>query len=130
MMKSHLRTSVWWPKLDADVESFVSACRGCTLVSAPNVPEPLIRKELPTGPWNYIAIEYLGPLPEGQHLLVIVDCYSRYLEVCGMMCIDTKTTIDSLRKVFSRYGIPTLIKADNGPQFASKEFNFFEVSTI
>lgn len=125
MMKSHLRTSVWWPKLDADVESFVKGCRGCTLVSAPDVPEPLIRKELPTGPWEDIAIDYLGPLPEGQYLLVMVDCYSRYLEVCEMMCIDTKNTIDSLRKVFSRFGIPALIKADNGPQFASQEFKVF-----
>lgn len=50
MMKSHLRTNVWWPKMDQDVEKFVKHCRGCTLVAAPNPPEPMIRRELPNQP--------------------------------------------------------------------------------
>lgn len=29
MMKTHLRTHVWWPKLDQDVDRFVKSCRGC-----------------------------------------------------------------------------------------------------
>lgn len=125
MMKSYLRSAVWWPKLDADTENFVKSCRGCILVSAPDVPEPMLRKSLPSGPWEDIAIDYLGPLPGGQHLLVIVDCYSRYLEICEMTCIDSTETIGRLREVFGRFGIPSLIKADNGPQFASEEFRTF-----
>lgn len=125
MMKSFLRTAVWWPKLDADTERFVKNCRGCVLVSAPDVPEPMIRSSLPSGPWEDIAIDFLGPLPNGQHLLVIVDCYSRFLEICEMTCIDSTETIGRLRGVFGRFGIPSLIKADNGPQFSSEEFRSF-----
>lgn len=125
MMKSYLRSVVWWPKLDADTENFVKNCRGCTLVAAPDAPEPMLRRSLPSGPWEDIAIDYLGPLPGGQNLLVIVDCYSRYLEVCEMTCIDSTETISRLREVFGRFGIPSLIKADNGPQFASTEFKNF-----
>ncbi|XP_055634095.1 uncharacterized protein K02A2.6-like [Toxorhynchites rutilus septentrionalis] len=125
LMKSHLRTAVWWPKMDADVESFVKNCRGCVLVSAPDVPEPMLRKELPSGPWEDISIDYLGPLPDGQYLLVVVDCYSRYLEICEITCTDSKNTIENLKKIFSRFGLPSLIKADNGPQFASQEFRTF-----
>lgn len=84
MMKSHLRTNVWWPRMDQDVEKFVKSCKGCTLVSTPNPPEPLIRPELPNQPWTDLAADFLGPLPEGQYLLVIVDYYSRYMEVCEM----------------------------------------------
>ncbi|XP_062559608.1 uncharacterized protein K02A2.6-like [Armigeres subalbatus] len=125
MMKSYLRSAVWWPKLDADSEKFVKNCRGCILVSTPDVPEPMLRRSLPTGPWQDIAIDFLGPLPGGQHLLVIVDCYSRYLEVCEMNCIDAMETIGRLRAIFGRFGIPSLIKADNGPQFTSEEFREF-----
>lgn len=69
IMKGHLRTHAWWPKMDHQVEQFVKACRGCILVSAPNPPEPMFRKELPTQPWQQIAIDFLGPLPEGDNWL-------------------------------------------------------------
>ncbi|XP_055633185.1 uncharacterized protein K02A2.6-like [Toxorhynchites rutilus septentrionalis] len=111
--------------MDNQVENFVKACRGCTLVSAPNPPEPLVRKELPTQPWQQIAIDYLGPLPEGESLLVIIDYYSRYLEVIEMNNITTTSTIKELLTVFSRYGVPEMLRADNGPQFNSDEFERF-----
>ncbi|XP_055590030.1 uncharacterized protein K02A2.6-like [Uranotaenia lowii] len=125
IMKEYLRASVWWPKLDKHIEEYVRECRGCTLVSAPNPPEPMMRKELPAGPWEQIAIDFLGPLPDGENLLVCVDYYSRYLEVIIMDDISTTSTIAELLTVFSRYGTPVSIRADNGPQFSSTEFKDF-----
>lgn len=125
IMKAHLRAHVWWPKMDKQVEKFVKACRGCILTSAPNPPEPMVRKELPTQPWQQIAIDFLGPLPDGETLLVIVDYYSRYLEVVEMSSITTESTIRELLTVFSRYGVPDVLRADNGPQFSSDEFRVF-----
>ncbi|XP_055622409.1 uncharacterized protein K02A2.6-like [Toxorhynchites rutilus septentrionalis] len=125
VMKGHLRASVWWPKMDQHVESFVKECRGCTLVTTPNPPEPMIRKQLPTRAWEQIAVDFLGPLPEGENLLVCVDYFSRYLEVIEMNDISTTSTIDELMIIFSRYGIPESLRADNGPQFSSDEFRNF-----
>ncbi|XP_055590225.1 uncharacterized protein K02A2.6-like [Uranotaenia lowii] len=125
MMKAHLRANVWWPKMDQHVETFVKACRGCALVSAPNPPEPMIRKKFPTGPWEHIAIDFLGPLPEGESLLVCIDYYSRYLEIIEMRDITTTSVIEQLLILFSRYGIPHFLRADNGPQFSSEEFRSF-----
>ena len=125
VMKEHLRSTVWWPKIDRQVEDYVKACRGCTLVSAPNPPEPMIRKELPIGPRQQIAIDFMGPLPDGEYLLVCVDFYSRYVEVVEMTDISTASTIKELLTVFSRYGVPESIRADNGPQLSSVEFKEF-----
>lgn len=127
MMKLHLRSSVWWPKMDAAVESFVKKCRGCILVSAPEPPEPMVRKETPNGPWQEIAIDFLGPLPDGQTLLVVVDYYSRYIEVCEMNQTTTRETINQLSTIFSRFGVPLTLRADNGPQFnaSCEEFQAF-----
>ncbi|XP_055614912.1 uncharacterized protein K02A2.6-like [Toxorhynchites rutilus septentrionalis] len=125
MMKGHLRANVWWPKMDQHIEQFVKACRGCTLVSAPNPPEPIIRKELPSRPWEQIAIDFLGPLPDGKNLLVCIDYYTRYLEVIEMRDMTTASTIDELLTIFSRYGLPDSLRADNGPQFSSEEFKAF-----
>lgn len=80
-MKIRLRSKVWWPKIDKDAEHYVRACKGCTLVSTPNPPNPMRRRELPAKPWIDVAIDYLGPLPSGHYLLVIVDYFSRYKEV-------------------------------------------------
>lgn len=111
--------------MDQHVEKFVQNCRGCSLVAAPNPPEPMVRKELPSRPWEQIAIDFLGPLPDGENLLVCVDYYSRYVEVIEMTDISTKATIDELLTVFSRYGIPRSMRADNGPQLSSDEFKKF-----
>lgn len=127
MMKSHLRSSVWWPKLDQQVDEYVRNCRGCCLVSAPDAPEPMIRKTLPSGPWEDIAVDFMGPLPEGQYLLVVVDYYSRFVEVKEMNSISASDTIQELSVIFSRYGIPNTLRADNGPQLSEhcEELNIF-----
>ncbi|XP_055623615.1 uncharacterized protein K02A2.6-like [Toxorhynchites rutilus septentrionalis] len=139
MMKSTLRLSVWWPKMDREVENFVRNCRGCILVSAPDVPEPMTRKQLPDGPWKEIAIDFLGPLPEGQWLFVVVDYYSRFVEVVEMWDITASDTIRELSTMFGRFGVPITMRADNGPQLGSeckelkafcKEFNIELVNTI
>ncbi|XP_055634316.1 uncharacterized protein K02A2.6-like [Toxorhynchites rutilus septentrionalis] len=68
---------------------------------------------------------FSGTSSEGEHLLVCVDYYSRYLEVVEMNDISSASTIRELLTIFSRYGIPESLRADNGPQFSSAEFRTF-----
>lgn len=124
-MKARLRTKVWWPKIDRDAETSVKCCKGCTLVSGPNPPNPMKRRELPAQPWVDIAIDFLGPLPSSHHLLVVIDFFSRYKEIKIMKSIMTKDVTSELKEIFSRLGIPASVTADNGPQFASEEFRLF-----
>lgn len=120
MMKNHLRSNVWWPKIDSDVEKYVKSCRGCTLVSTPDPPEGMVRSQLPSYPWHTLAVDFLGPLPEGQSLFVVIDYYSRFIEVCEMETTTSNDVIRELAVMFGRYGIPNFIKADNGPQFSAE----------
>ncbi|KAJ8735710.1 hypothetical protein PYW07_007330 [Mythimna separata] len=124
-MKARLRTKVWWPRYDQDVERMVKSCKGCTLVSVPNAPHPLKRRELPSHPWVDIAIDLLGPLPSNDYLLVVVDYYSRYQEIKICRDISSKEMIKLLREVFSRLGYPVSLMADNGKQFVSEQFKSF-----
>lgn len=121
-MKARLRSKIWWPKMDQHIEQFVKQCKGCTLVSAPAPPEPMKRTELPSHPWQHIAIDFLGPLPSGHNLFVIVDYYSRFIEVEIMTKIDSAKAIAKLKNIFARFGFPISITADNGRQFISEEF--------
>ncbi|KAF2878721.1 hypothetical protein ILUMI_27437 [Ignelater luminosus] len=68
-LQGTLRTKVWWPKMNQAVEKFVQHCHGCQLVSKPDPSEPIYRTPLPKAPWDYICIDYLGPLPTGDHIL-------------------------------------------------------------
>lgn len=125
VMKRRLREKVWWPKIDDQVENFVKKCKSCTLVSAPSPPKPLSRRNLPSAPWEHLAIDHMGPLPSKHYLLVNVDYYSRYKEVEIVTQTDATTTIKKLKRIFARLGVPLSIQADNGPSFNSQEFERF-----
>ena len=124
-MKQKLRIKVWWPKMDTDVEQKVKSCLDCQVVGLPPNPEPMKRRDLPDAPWKDIAIDFKGPLKNGQYLLVIVDYYSRFMEVRFMKKIHAVKVVDVLESVFARYGLPETITLDNGPQFNSQIFKDF-----
>lgn len=130
-MKRRLRSKCWWPQMDKEITKFVKKCQGCLLVSTPNQPEPMTRRNFPISRWIDIAIDFLGPLPTGEHLLVIIDYYSRYKEVKIMRSITADATIEQLDEVFIRLGYPHTITLDNGRQFVSSKFKeYCEMNNI
>ncbi|KAJ8710644.1 hypothetical protein PYW08_009159 [Mythimna loreyi] len=64
----------------------------------------------------------MGPLPSGDHILVVVDYYTRYKEV--KIC-RTITIIEILKDIFSRLGNPVSLTSDNRRQFSSEDFKSF-----
>lgn len=130
-MKRRLRLKYWWPNMDKHIEKFVRDCIGCTLVCAPSPPEPMKRTELPSRPWEHLAMDFLGPLPSGHHIFVLIDYYSRYFEIEVMTKIDSAATIRRLRVIFARFGLPISITADNVRQFVSHEMKeYFDRNNI
>ena len=77
--KSRLRTKVWWPRMDRDVERMCRGCHGCQVTVQYSPPETMQRTELPMGPWQDMAIDLMEPMPGRENLLVVVDYYSRFL---------------------------------------------------
>ena len=57
--------------------------------------------------------------------LVVVDAYSKFLEIVPMTHATSTNTITALRHVFSDFGLPELLVTDNGTQFTSDEFQKF-----
>ena len=124
-MQQRLRNNCWWPGMDDAIARAVDGCEGCRLVSQPDRPEPMQRRPLPEAPWLDVAIDFLGPLPSGDYLLVIIDYFSRYKEVEILRKITAQETAERLERIFVRLGYPRTITLDNGRQFVSREFEEF-----
>lgn len=124
-MKRKLRQKVWWPGIDKEVERLVKKCKSCTIVSALDPPEPLRSTRMPERPWVDLAADFVGPLPSGDNLLVIVDYFSRFIEVIVMRQTTATLTVKAFHETFCRFGMPESLKTDNGPQFKSDEFKKF-----
>ena len=120
--KARLREKVWWPGIDKDCESYCKECHGCQLVSQPNLPDPVESTLLPDGPWQDLALDFVGPFPTGEYILVMVDYYSRYFLVSIMKTITTEKLIAVMEKAIDFLGLPYSVTTDNGPQFVSREF--------
>lgn len=104
VMKRRLWPSVWWPSMDGEISKFVKSCRGCLMVLQPPAPEPMKRRAIPQAPWIDVALDFMGPLPSGENLLVIVDYFSRYKEVKVMRRITSDETWKELDLIFVRLG--------------------------
>lgn len=95
------------------------------LVSQPNKPTPMSRHRFPNGPWQCLAMDLMGPLPNKDMIFVVIDYYSRYQEIKFLTSTTSTVIIKHLNEIFSRLGFPKSIRADNGPQFVSNEFKEF-----
>ena len=99
--KERLRCSVWWPGMDRDTEKVVRTCHECQIVSQCSAPEPMQRTKFPDEPWQDVAMDLLGPLPNGENILVVVDYYSRFDEFAIMKSTTSEKVIFELERIFS-----------------------------
>ena len=122
-MKALARGYVWWPCLDADIEDYVKGCHAC--INTYQVPKttPLLLWLWATRPWQRVHVDFLEI--KGQQFFLLVDSYSKWLEVVPMDSTTAQATISVLNTIFSRYGFPDKIVSDNGPQFIAEDFKRF-----
>ena len=110
--RARAKGSVWWPGITKQIAEMIRQCPECAQ-EAQYRKEPLIKAALPDYPWQVVGTD-LFKLKGIQYLLV-VDCFSRYPEVTKLTSTTSATTISVLKSIFSRHGIPEVLRSDNGP---------------
>lgn len=123
--KQLLREKIWFPKIDHEVESLLASCLACQASGPESRPDPLQMSPLPPEPWHTVHIDFCGPFPTGEYLLVVIDAYSRFPEVDIVHSTAAKGTISKLERIFATHGVPTIVRSDNGPPFTSHEFESY-----
>ena len=123
-MKALARSFVWWPGLDGSIESVVRQCTVCQLNQskpAKAVPHPWVKA---TKPWERIHLDFCGPI-FGSMWMVVIDSYSKWIEIVRMTSTRSSAVIQKLKQLFSRWGLPVVLVSDNGPQLKSEEMEKF-----
>ena len=85
--------------------------------------EPLQATPLPDHPFQMVGTDLFEL--NGVHYLLTVDYFSRYPEVTKLACTTSSIIITALKAVFSRHGIPEVVRR---PQYSSHEFAAFAKS--
>ena len=123
-MKVLARSYVWWPGMDQEIVKKVKGCNKCQSNQSAPTEAPLHPWEWPGSPWSRIHIDYAGPY-KGEMFLVVMDAYSKWLDVHHMKSITSTATIEKLREMFATHGLPATLISNNGSNFTSSEFQEF-----
>uniref|UniRef100_A0A3Q3ISC0 Integrase catalytic domain-containing protein n=1 Tax=Monopterus albus TaxID=43700 RepID=A0A3Q3ISC0_MONAL len=100
----------------------VLKCRAC-IQERQNPREPLVESECPARPWQKLGTDLF--VLKGKTYLVVVDYFSRYVEVAQLSNTKSTDIIVQLKSIFARHGIPEELMSDNGPQFSGQDFTQF-----
>ena len=122
--KALIREKVWFPAIDRLTESIIRDCLPCQATVIEHSKEPLIMSPLPKKAWSEVSVDF-ADLPSGEHLLVVVDDFSRFPEVEIVPSTSALHVIPKLDRIFSSYGVPEIVRTDNGPPFQSHAFADF-----
>lgn len=117
------RKTVFWPGMSKQIDDVVSNCDTCCSFQRDNSKEPMIEKTIPRNPWEIVASDIFFLL--GKKYIIVVDTFSKFVDIQNLNDLTTETTIQSLKEFFSRYGIPKVLYSDSGSQYKSHEFKRF-----
>ena len=120
---SRAKDVFYWQGMAAQIKDIVSQCAICNEFKSAQAKEPMIPHEIPSKPWEICATD-LFELDKDTYI-VLACYYSKFFEVKKIASSSSKSVINVLKENFSRWGIPKILKSDNGPAFASEQFKEF-----
>jgi len=120
--RARARQSVWWPGMSQELEKKVRDCYECCKYQRRRV-DPMLPSSLPDLPWQKVGTD-LFEWKNSKYLL-IVDYYSRYIEISHLDHSTASAVITHTKSIFARHGIPEVVYSDNGPQFQAAAYTQF-----
>ena len=107
---------------------FMKKCQECARYHRGALPRQA-QLQTPTAgePWQKVSIDITGPHPksarQNQFILTVVDHFSKWAEALPLRNHTAPTVARALMvHVFSRFGAPSQLLSDRGPEFESELF--------
>jgi len=117
----------YWPNLYKSVQKYVTSCHTCQTCKISNEkPFGLMKAKIQSLPWQKVACDLIGPFPRSKNgntmALVIIDTCTGWPEVFPLRgtIIGAEQCANKALATFCRWGFPSIMVSDSGPQFACK----------
>ena len=117
------RESLFWPNMSSEIKHYIATCDICRTYENSQQKETLMPHELPSRPWERVGTDLFSW--NKKDFLVTVDYLSNFWEIDLLPDTSSATVIKKLKNHFARYGSPTQVISDNGPQYTSDAFADF-----
>ena len=96
--RERARQSVWWPGFSRDLEELVRNCPECCKAQRQRA-QPLTPSQLPELPWQKVGTDLFEWKKDT--FLLIVDYYSRYIEIARLSRPTTEEVIRHTKSIFA-----------------------------
>ena len=119
---------MFWPGMTKDIFDYVRNCRMCQKTKKNQTPltrAPLVQQDVSSRPFERVAFDVIGPLPEtfrgNKYILVVQDYFSKWAEAYPLPHQRSELIAQTLvSEWISRYGTPERIHSDQGSNFESE----------
>ncbi|CAF1157557.1 unnamed protein product [Didymodactylos carnosus] len=122
-----LKHQYWWPNMKSSIEKYIKSCSKCQQFNISRQKKPGLLHPITSldGPFQMIAIDYVGPLPrtpsENRYVFAITDMFTRWVTAVALPSCTAQVTAEALFKHYiCRYGVPVSILSDNGTHFRNQ----------
>jgi transposase InsO family protein len=109
-----------WPYMRAHIKKYIRECPNCQL----NSQQAFKVKQHPFSastyqPMERLNFDFIGPFPDGGYLLVIIDTFTRWVELFITPDATALSAANALLEQFGRFGLPSQLLSDQGPHFVA-----------
>jgi hypothetical protein len=121
-----LAAHFFWPRMQRDVERYISRCTTCNKAKSRLNPHGLYMPlTLPHAPWENISMDFIFGLPRTKrgrdNILVVVDRFSKMAHFILCQKTDNASYVADLffNEVVCLHGVPNTIVSDRDTKFLS-----------
>ena len=128
-----LKRRCYWPRMDADVVSYVTSCDACqrNKPSHQSTMGALMPLPIPDRPWSTVTLDLITALPRSaaghDAIVVFVDKLTKMVHYVPTSTTVTATHLATLflRHVVRLHGVPDSIISDRDPRFTAHFWRAF-----
>ncbi len=121
-----LEQRVYWNNMQKDIHEYIGKCKKCIKSYMPHIKPVPMKPMQCESPWHTISIDLIGPFAkspkQNRTVLVIIDNFTKWIELFPLRDAKAKQIINCLKKVFTTYGFPSTVISDNANQFGSNAY--------